>query len=73
MRREHHLGHGRSRPAFGQDVLPTTGTLVVVAGIDYREDLVALKRSGYLREVKPVMIGVDGGADALLEAASSPT
>ena len=46
--------------------------LVVVRGVDYREDLAALKRSGYLREVKPVMIGVDGGADALLEQGLKP-
>ena len=46
--------------------------LVVVRGIDYREDLAALKRSGYLREVKPVTIGVDGGADALLELGIKP-
>jgi uncharacterized membrane-anchored protein len=46
--------------------------LVVVRGVDYREDLAALKRSGYLREVKPVCIGVDGGADALLELGLKP-
>ena len=46
--------------------------LVVVRGVDYREDLAALKRSGYLREVKPVSIGVDGGADALLELGLKP-
>ena len=46
--------------------------LVVVRGVDYREDLAALKRSGYLREVKPVTIGVDGGADALLELGLKP-
>ena len=46
--------------------------LVVVRGHDYREDLAALKRSGYLREVKPVTIGVDGGADALLELGLKP-
>jgi uncharacterized membrane-anchored protein len=46
--------------------------LVVVRGVDYREDLAALKRSGYLHEVKPVVIGVDGGADALLELGLKP-
>ena len=39
--------------------------LVVVRGYTYREDLVALRH--YVREYKPVLIGVDGGADALLE------
>jgi uncharacterized membrane-anchored protein len=39
--------------------------LIVVRGYDYREDLVALKP--YIREYRPVLIGVDGGADALIE------
>jgi uncharacterized membrane-anchored protein len=39
--------------------------LVVVRGYNYREDLVALRH--YIRENRPVLIGVDGGADALLE------
>jgi uncharacterized membrane-anchored protein len=46
--------------------------LVVVRGHDYRDDLAALKLSGYVREVKPVLVGVDGGADALLEAGFKP-
>ena len=41
--------------------------LIVVRGLDYREDLAVLRQSGYLQEMKPVLIGVDGGADALLE------
>jgi uncharacterized membrane-anchored protein len=44
--------------------------LVVVRGHDYRSDLAALKP--YLREYQPVMIGVDGGADALLEIGFKP-
>ena len=46
--------------------------LVVVRGIDYREDLSTLKRSGYVSEMRPVLIGVDGGADALLEVGLTP-
>ena len=46
--------------------------LVVVRGIDYREDLAALRRSGYMSDMRPVIIGVDGGADALLEAGLVP-
>ncbi len=45
-------------------------TLVVVRGHDYKSDLVALKP--YLREYQPVLIGVDGGADALLEIGFKP-
>lgn len=46
--------------------------LIVVRGIGYREDLALLQRSGYLREVRPVVIGVDGGADALLDVGVVP-
>jgi uncharacterized membrane-anchored protein len=44
--------------------------LVVVRGYTYREDLVALRH--YVREYKPILIGVDGGADALLERGLKP-
>ena len=44
--------------------------LVVVRGYHYKEDLAALKP--YIREVQPVLIGVDGGADALLEEGYKP-
>ncbi|MGQ9779199.1 MAG: putative cytokinetic ring protein SteA [Bacillota bacterium] len=44
--------------------------LVVVRGSNYREDLAALR--SYIREMRPVLIGVDGGADALLEAGYRP-
>jgi uncharacterized membrane-anchored protein len=46
--------------------------LVVVRGLDFREDLFALRRSGYMREMKPILIGVDGGADALLDVGLKP-
>jgi uncharacterized membrane-anchored protein len=44
--------------------------LVVVRGYDYREELRALR--SYIREWHPVLVGVDGGADALLEAGLKP-
>jgi uncharacterized membrane-anchored protein len=44
--------------------------LVVVRGLDYRTDLAALRP--YIREYQPVLIGVDGGADALLEMRLKP-
>jgi len=44
--------------------------LVVVRGHDYRKDLSTLR--GYIREFRPVLIGVDGGADALLEEGYKP-
>ena len=46
--------------------------LIVVRGIDYKEDLSLLRRSGYLRDLRPVLVGVDGGADALLELGVVP-
>jgi uncharacterized membrane-anchored protein len=44
--------------------------LIVVRGQDYKSDLAALR--SYVREVRPLLIGVDGGADALLEFGLSP-
>jgi len=44
--------------------------LVTVRGYDYAEDLRKLKH--YIREYKPVLIGIDGGADALLDAGYKP-
>jgi uncharacterized membrane-anchored protein len=44
--------------------------LVVVRGHDYKQDLQILKP--YIREYKPVLIGVDGGADALLDMGFTP-
>jgi uncharacterized membrane-anchored protein len=44
--------------------------LIVVRGPHYREDIAALRP--YLREYRPVLIGVDAGADALLEAGYTP-
>ncbi len=44
--------------------------LVVVRGHNYEEDLAMIR--GYVREIAPVLIGVDGGADALLEFGLRP-
>ena len=44
--------------------------LVVVRGHDYKQDLQVLRP--YIREFQPVLIGVDGGADALLEVGLKP-
>ncbi|MGZ8752608.1 MAG: putative cytokinetic ring protein SteA [Acidimicrobiia bacterium] len=44
--------------------------LVVVRGHDYKSDLAALRP--YIREFRPVLIGVDGGADALLDIGWKP-
>lgn len=44
--------------------------LVVVRGYDYRQDLAAL--GPYLRDIKPYIIGVDGGADAVMDIGYKP-
>lgn len=44
--------------------------LIVVRGANYKEDLAAIKT--YIDEIKPVLVGVDGGADALLEYGYTP-
>jgi uncharacterized membrane-anchored protein len=61
----------------GQIVLPELQTrfrdrpaLVVVRGVDHQKDLRILR--SYVRDVKPVLIGVDGGADALLAEGFRP-
>lgn len=48
----------------GKDVV------VVVRGQGYRQDLAALR--AYIHESRPVLVGVDGGADALREAGFTP-
>ncbi len=62
---------------FAPIVLPKLRTsfagrhaLVVVRGHDYKQDLRVLR--SYIREFQPVLIGVDGGADALLEVGLKP-
>ncbi|GII51624.1 thiamin pyrophosphokinase [Planotetraspora thailandica] len=44
--------------------------LIVVRGYHYKEDIATLRP--YIREYRPVLIGVDGGADALVEAGYTP-
>ena len=70
LRREQDLLlHGQGAPEL-RTRLESRPVVVVVRGYDYREDLRRLK--GYIREQRPVLIGVDGGADALLEAGHRP-
>ena len=58
-------------------ILPTVNTkidgrhaLIVVRGESYKEDLAIIRT--YIRDVRPVLIGVDGGADALIEIGLKP-
>jgi uncharacterized membrane-anchored protein len=70
LRREQDLLlHGQGAPEL-KTRLEGRPVVVVVRGYDYREDLRRLK--GYIREQRPVLVGVDAGADALLEAGHRP-
>ncbi|MEA2422666.1 MAG: hypothetical protein QOF55_1765 [Thermoleophilaceae bacterium] len=44
--------------------------LVVVRGVDHKKDLRTLR--SYVRDRKPALIGVDGGADAILDEGYTP-
>ena len=44
--------------------------LIVVRGVDHQADLQALKP--FIRDLKPALVGVDGGANAILEAGFDP-
>jgi uncharacterized membrane-anchored protein len=61
----------------GRVELPETRTsfrdrhvLIVVRGTTHRRDLQALR--AYIADVRPLLVGVDGGADAILEAGLEP-
>jgi uncharacterized membrane-anchored protein len=70
LRQERHLlTDSPNLPDIALD-LKGRQVLVVVRGLDYRADLAALR--AYIQEMRPVLIGVDGGADALLEAGYRP-
>jgi len=70
LRQERHLlTDSPTLPDIALD-LKDRHVLVVVRGLDYREDLATLR--AYIGEMRPVLIGVDGGADALLEVGYKP-
>jgi uncharacterized membrane-anchored protein len=56
-------------PAFRTDFRDRPA-LIVVRGVDHRKDLRALRP--YIRDVRPALVGVDGGANALLEEGFTP-
>jgi uncharacterized membrane-anchored protein len=56
-------------PQFHTDFRDRT-VLVVVRGVDHKRDLRALRP--FMRDIKPVLVGVDGGADALVEEGFKP-
>jgi uncharacterized membrane-anchored protein len=70
MQRERDLLFGGSGLPELAHELAGRPVLVVVRGYRYKEDLAAL--GSYIRDVRPVLVGVDGGADALIEAGYAP-
>jgi uncharacterized membrane-anchored protein len=70
MREERELLAGRIElPRFRTDFRDRSA-LVVVRGVDHQRDLRALRP--FIRDMRPVLVAVDGGADALLDAGLSP-
>jgi uncharacterized membrane-anchored protein len=70
MREERELLAGRiDLPRFATD-LRDRSALVVVRGVDHQRDLRALRP--FIRDMRPVLVAVDGGAEALLEAGLCP-
>ena len=71
MREEHELLTGRiPLPRFRTDFRDRS-TLVVVRGVGHQRDLRALRP--FIRDMRPLIVAVDGGADALLEVGLTPT
>jgi len=70
MREERELLAGRIElPRFATDFRDRS-TLVVVRGVGHQHDLRALRP--FIRDMRPVIVAVDGGADALLEEGLTP-
>jgi uncharacterized membrane-anchored protein len=70
MQRERDLLFGGSGLPELEHELRRRPVLVVVRGANYKEDLAVLRP--YIRDARPVLVGVDGGADALIEAGYAP-
>jgi len=70
MLEERELLSGRIElPRFDTDFRDRPA-LIVVRGVDHQKDLRALRP--YIRDVKPAILAVDGGANALLEEGFKP-
>jgi uncharacterized membrane-anchored protein len=70
MREERELLAGKIElPRFATD-FRDRHTLVVVRGVDHQRDLRALRP--YIRDVRPIIVAVDGGAAAVVDAGLRP-
>ncbi len=71
MLEERELLSGRiDLPRFDTD-FRDRHALIVVRGVHHESDLQALR--AYIRDVRPVLVGVDGGANAIREAGFKPS
>ncbi|MGO9488872.1 MAG: putative cytokinetic ring protein SteA [Solirubrobacteraceae bacterium] len=70
MREERELLTGRIQlPRFATDFRDRS-TLLVVRGVEHQRDLQALRP--FIRDRRPLIVAVDGGADAVLERGLTP-
>jgi uncharacterized membrane-anchored protein len=70
LRQEGDLLTGRIEFPITRTTFRDRHALVVVRGTTHQRDLKALR--AYIRDVRPVLVGVDGGADAILENGLRP-
>ncbi len=70
MQQERELLSGKIElPRFDTDFRDKP-VLIVVRGVDHKRDLKALRP--YIRDVRPVLVAVDGGADAIIDHGFQP-
>jgi uncharacterized membrane-anchored protein len=70
LREERDLVTGRLKLPTLETDFRDRHALIVVRGTDYKRDLHAIRP--YLRDLRPVLVGVDGGGDALLDEGLKP-
>jgi uncharacterized membrane-anchored protein len=70
IRREGDLLTGRIEFPVTRTAFRDRHVLIVVRGTTHRRDLQALR--AYIRDLRPILVGVDGGADAILESGRTP-
>jgi uncharacterized membrane-anchored protein len=70
IRREGDLLTGRIEFPVTRTAFRDRHVLIVVRGTTHRRDLQALR--AYIRDLRPILVGVDGGADAILEFGRTP-
>lgn len=70
LREEKELLSGRFEFPKTRTAFRDRHVLIVVRGTTHRKDLQTLR--AYIEDVRPVLVGVDGGADAIIDAGLKP-